>query len=222
MIFALEFSDNLGNVRRDLDTLCAAFRELAENEALHQLLKVILRVGNVMNTGTAQGNAAGFRLSLLPKLPDIKSSVDSQLTLVHYLLAVCPTAVAAWPRDLRHLSQAEKLSLANAREFARHMAIILQQVVIPEGAGSEGVFSLRMRQFAEQAQEQLTALQADLLAAEEQFTRTMAFFGEDGTEMDPSTFLTTIAGFRVAWLKSLAEKDRAGRVLLPEGRRNSC
>lgn len=27
--------------------------------------------------------------------------------------------------------------------------------------------------------------------AEEQFTRTMAFFGEDGTEMDPSTFLTT-------------------------------
>jgi len=28
-------------------------------------------------------------------------------------------------------------------------------------------------------------------AAEEQFTRTMAFFGEDGTEMDPSTFLTT-------------------------------
>eukprot|EP00668_Euglena_longa_P003421 GGOE01004004.1.p1 GENE.GGOE01004004.1~~GGOE01004004.1.p1 ORF type:complete len:484 (-),score=137.78 GGOE01004004.1:385-1728(-) len=227
--FALEFSDNVQNVQRDLAVLSAAFAELEANTELHQLLNIILKVGNTMNTGTVRGNAKGFRLSLLPRLPHVKSTINPRVTLIHYLLSICPPRVAAWPQELKHLARAERLSLANAREFVRQMMMVLEQVVLMEcvscgeAEGETSVFLDRMRRFGHDARAKLTVLQGDLVAAEEQCARVMLFFGEDGTEMDLSTFLTTISGFRTAWLRALVDHNN-GVQPLPDAlhRRASC
>lgn len=45
------------------------------SKALTQLLEVVLAFGNYMNKGQ-RGNAFGFKVSSLNKLPDTKSSID--------------------------------------------------------------------------------------------------------------------------------------------------
>ena len=51
-----------------------ACKELKENKHFHKVLLAILSLGNIMNGGTAKGQADGFSLDLLPKLAGIKDS----------------------------------------------------------------------------------------------------------------------------------------------------
>jgi len=46
--------------------------QVMRSTALKAVLQVLLVIGNTLNTGTAYGNAAGFRLETLLKLHDVK------------------------------------------------------------------------------------------------------------------------------------------------------
>ncbi|XLU30370.1 hypothetical protein S245_066436, partial [Arachis hypogaea] len=48
-------------------------KEMRTSGLLLKFLKAILKAGNRMNAGTSRGNAQGFNLSALRKLPDVKS-----------------------------------------------------------------------------------------------------------------------------------------------------
>ncbi|XLQ99933.1 hypothetical protein S83_066132 [Arachis hypogaea] len=52
---------------------------------LLKFLKAILKAGNRMNAGTSRGNAQGFNLSALRKLPDVKS-IDRKTSLLHFIV----------------------------------------------------------------------------------------------------------------------------------------
>ena len=60
-----------------------ACKELKESKHFYKVLLAILSLGNIMNGGTAKGQADGFSLDLLPKLSGIKdSSGQSILTFI--------------------------------------------------------------------------------------------------------------------------------------------
>ena len=56
-----------------------ACEELRENKHFHQFLGTILSLGNIMNAGTAKGQADGFSLDLLPKLEGLKDSLGNSI-----------------------------------------------------------------------------------------------------------------------------------------------
>ena len=56
-----------------------ACKELKENKHFQKVLSIILSLGNIMNAGTAKGQADGFSLDLLPKLVGIKDTSGNSL-----------------------------------------------------------------------------------------------------------------------------------------------
>ena len=54
----------------------------------------MLALGNYMNRGQ-RGNAKGFLISSLNNMVDTKSSLNSQVTLLHYLVEVLEKRVSA-------------------------------------------------------------------------------------------------------------------------------
>ena len=59
--------------------LIPACDELKNNKHFHEVLGTILALGNIMNGGTAKGQADGFSLDLLPKLSGLKDSTGHGL-----------------------------------------------------------------------------------------------------------------------------------------------
>jgi hypothetical protein len=49
-----------------------ACQQIQDSPALQQILRMVLATGNLLNTGTKQGNAQGFKLASLLKLADSK------------------------------------------------------------------------------------------------------------------------------------------------------
>ncbi|RYR18340.1 hypothetical protein Ahy_B03g062955 [Arachis hypogaea] len=63
----------LGGCSKCLNTLYRGCKEMRASDLLLKFLEAILKAGNRMNAGTSRGNAQGFNLSALRKLPDVKS-----------------------------------------------------------------------------------------------------------------------------------------------------
>jgi len=55
------------------------------SQKLHKVLEVVLAFGNFMNRGN-RANAIGFKLTGLNKIMDTKSSIDGDVTLLHYFV----------------------------------------------------------------------------------------------------------------------------------------
>ena len=62
-----------------------ASKELHRSKRLKRLLELILAFGNYMNRG-ARGNASGFHLASLNRIADTKSSINRNMTLLHYII----------------------------------------------------------------------------------------------------------------------------------------
>ena len=72
-------------VRANVDSLRTAAEQVLQSPMLRRCLQLCLQVGNVLNGGTARGNARGFRLDVLPSLSAVKSSVDPQYSLMNFV-----------------------------------------------------------------------------------------------------------------------------------------
>jgi hypothetical protein len=73
--------------RQDLMALIAASNAVRSCKHLHQLLQLVLLIGNYLNAGSSNAGSFGFKLSFLTQLRSTKS-VDNQSTLLHYLAEV--------------------------------------------------------------------------------------------------------------------------------------
>ena len=62
-------------------------QQLMRSKKLKKLLEIVLALGNYMNRGQ-RGNAKGFLISSLNNMVDTKSSLNRQVTLLHYLVEV--------------------------------------------------------------------------------------------------------------------------------------
>ena len=89
IVFMGLFAQLLAATAQSIETLVAAPRAARASAALRRCLGMCLRVGNVLNRGTARGGAAGFDLSVLPSLAAVKAtSADAKgVSLLHCVAA---------------------------------------------------------------------------------------------------------------------------------------
>ena len=77
LIFKYEFL--IPRLEESFQYMIPACKEIREDKHFHQMLGTILSLGNIMNGGTAKGQADGFSLDLLPKLTGIKDSLGNSI-----------------------------------------------------------------------------------------------------------------------------------------------
>lgn len=111
LYFKKKFAERVAEVKPKVEAIRSGSEEVLRSSALRQLLEVVLAFGNYMNKGQ-RGNAYGFKISSLNKIADTKSSIDKNITLLHYLITIVENKypkVMNLSEELRGIPQAAKV-----------------------------------------------------------------------------------------------------------------
>uniref|UniRef100_A0A8C5NDN5 Disheveled-associated activator of morphogenesis 2-like n=1 Tax=Gouania willdenowi TaxID=441366 RepID=A0A8C5NDN5_GOUWI len=87
LFFKKKFAERLAETKPKVEAILNASKEVVRSKRLTQVLEVVLAFGNFMNKGQ-RGNAYGFKISSLNKIADTKSSIDRNITMLHYLIMI--------------------------------------------------------------------------------------------------------------------------------------
>uniref|UniRef100_A0AAQ4QDZ5 Dishevelled associated activator of morphosis 2 n=1 Tax=Gasterosteus aculeatus aculeatus TaxID=481459 RepID=A0AAQ4QDZ5_GASAC len=87
LFFKKKFAERLAETKPKVEAILNASKEVVRSKRLTQILEVVLAFGNFMNKGQ-RGNAYGFKISSLNKIADTKSSIDRNITMLHYLIMI--------------------------------------------------------------------------------------------------------------------------------------
>ncbi len=85
LFFIKTCSERVAEIQPKVEDLIFGCDELANSQKLKKVLEIVLALGNAMNRGN-RGNAYAFKLSCLNRMVDTKSSVDKDMTLLHYVI----------------------------------------------------------------------------------------------------------------------------------------
>jgi len=96
-------------VRANIQTLELAAAQVRDSFTFRCCLGLCLRVGNLLNRGTPRANARGFEVHVLPSLSAIKSSKDTQYSLLHFVA-----------RELKREVEDVRKAQAEAEQEAEH------------------------------------------------------------------------------------------------------
>lgn len=83
--FKICFDDMVARLMPDIELRILASEEVISSKKFAKVLSLILSIGNIMNSGSTNGQAVGYDLATLTKLNDIKST-DKKKTLLIFLV----------------------------------------------------------------------------------------------------------------------------------------
>lgn len=110
MLFRLKFKESVQEIKRDLVNYRMACEEVRNSERLALVIKLVLSIGNFMNSGSHNARAIGFEISFLPQLVSTKT-IDNKSTLLHFISLQMeekyPSAMRFY-EDLLHLDKAAR------------------------------------------------------------------------------------------------------------------
>ena len=86
-LHTLRFDEAIRDIEIDLDMLSETCSKVRGAKALHKALEVVLKLGNFLNEGGANGDADGVSIDVLNKLKTVKS-YGTKTTLLHYFVVV--------------------------------------------------------------------------------------------------------------------------------------
>ncbi|KAM5165283.1 disheveled-associated activator of morphogenesis 2 [Mantella aurantiaca] len=209
LFFKKKFPERLAETKPKVEALVMACRELTRSKRLKQLLEVVLAFGNYMNKGQ-RGNAFGFKVSSLNKIIDTKSSIDRNITLLHYLIMIFEKTypdILNIQNELLHLPEAAKVNLVELEKEVHNIKNGLRGVEAEleyqkrhyREAGDR--FVPVMGDFITVASFSFSELEDLLSEARDKFSKAMKHFGEMDGRMQPDEFF----GMFDTFLQSFSE-----------------
>ncbi|KAI2808100.1 Protein diaphanous 1 [Blomia tropicalis] len=112
ILFKMKFPEALQEAKKSIVAFTAASSELRESSKFALFIKLVLSIGNFMNTGSRNARSIGFEISFLPNLIGTKT-VDNQQTLLHVIASLLEQKYHdsfRFYEDLIHLDMASKAS----------------------------------------------------------------------------------------------------------------
>uniref|UniRef100_A0A672SSW4 Dishevelled associated activator of morphosis 2 n=1 Tax=Sinocyclocheilus grahami TaxID=75366 RepID=A0A672SSW4_SINGR len=196
LFFKKKFAERLAEIKPKVEAILCASREVMRSKHLTQVLEVVLAFGNFMNKGQ-RGNAYGFKVSSLNKIIDTKSSIDRNITMLHYLIMIFEKNypdILNIQQDLASIPEAAKVNLA---ELEKEVFIIRSGLKALEA-------ELRYQQsracdwgdkfvpvvsdFITVASFSFSELEELLTEAKDKFSKSLKHFGEEEGCMQPDEF----------------------------------
>jgi len=101
-----------------------ALIQIRESKSLNIILSVILRYGNYLNGGSQRGGAYGFKIDLLTKLRDTKSSIPS-LSFLHLIVHIIMEEYPECVNIINELSDIEEASCIDIDILKESMQIYI-------------------------------------------------------------------------------------------------
>uniref|UniRef100_A0A672GG57 Dishevelled associated activator of morphogenesis 1b n=1 Tax=Salarias fasciatus TaxID=181472 RepID=A0A672GG57_SALFA len=227
LYFKKKFAERIAEIKPKVEALTKASKEILHSKNLKQLLEVVLAFGNYMNKGQ-RGNAYGFKVSSLNKIADTKSSIDKNITLLHYLITILEKKypkVLMFQEDLTSISEAAKVNMTELEKDIGNLRSGLKSVESeldfqkkrPQELGDK--FVSVVSQFITVASFSFSDVEDSLAEAKELFLRAVKHFGEDAGKMQPDEFFGIFDQFLQSFTEAQQENENMRKRKEEEERR---
>ena len=124
-----KFEEKLPGVTESLEHMVNACNEIKNNKYFKLILSIILGLGNILNGGSARGQADGFSLDLLNKLPGIKDNLgNSILTWVCSKAHKMDPTFEGFKGQFTELEKAANFSLKETNDSLNALKKIVDQM----------------------------------------------------------------------------------------------
>jgi len=221
--------------------LIAAGEKVKDSKQLMKVMETILSVGNKLNAGTRTGGATAFRLSVLDKLNDTKSTDNKQTLLDFIVLYVdkhkkSPDERFADPdpKDIdngcnlpsyldnlvlvKDAAQIDWQALNAERETLMHgLKELSKEVEVMKGeeVAAEDRFPAAMQTFLDHALHKAKKMKKRYMEAQELIEDLFEYFGESENSFEPTEFFKLfdrfVNAYKAAELKGWAAKLKRKR-----------
>lgn len=227
LYFKKKFAERVAEVKPKVEAIRSGSEEVLRSSALKQLLEVVLAFGNYMNKGQ-RGNAYGFKISSLNKIVDTKSSIDKNITLLHYLITIVENKypkVLNLSEELRGIPQAAKVNMTELDKEISTLRSGLKAVETeleyqksqPPQPGDK--FVSVVSQFITLASFSFSDVEDLLAEAKELFTKAVKHFGEEAGKIQPDEFFGIFDQFLQAVAEAKQENENMRKRKEEEERR---
>nr|XP_023405812.1 protein diaphanous homolog 1 isoform X2 [Loxodonta africana] len=215
ILFKLQFSEQVENIKPEIVSVTAACEELRKSESFSSLLEITLLVGNYMNAGSRNAGAFGFNISFLCKLRDTKST-DQKMTLLHFLAELCENDypdVLKFPDELAHVEKASRVSAENLQKNLDQMRKQISDVErdvqnFPAATDEKDKFVEKMTSFVKDAQEQYEKLRMMHSNMETLYKELGEYFLFDPKKVSVEEFFMDLHNFRNMFLQAVKENQK--------------
>ncbi|XP_010189441.1 PREDICTED: disheveled-associated activator of morphogenesis 1-like, partial [Mesitornis unicolor] len=227
LYFKKKFAERVAEVKPKVEAIRAGSKAVLQSSSLQQLLEVVLAFGNYMNKGQ-RGNAFGFKISSLNKIADTKSSIDKNITLLHYLITIVEKKYPKVLRlhdELRDIPQAAKVNMTELEKEINTLRSGLRAVETELDFQKSQVqqtgdkFVSVVSQFTTLASFSFSDVEDLLMEAKELFSKAVKHFGEDTDKMQPDEFFGIFDQFLQAVTEAKQENENMRRRKEEEERR---
>ncbi|XP_027493804.1 disheveled-associated activator of morphogenesis 1 isoform X1 [Neopelma chrysocephalum] len=227
LYFKKKFAERVAEVKPKVEAIRAGSKAVLQSSSLQQLLEVVLAFGNYMNKGQ-RGNAFGFKISSLNKIADTKSSIDKNITLLHYLITVVEKKypkVLRLHEELRDIPQAAKVNMTELEKEINTLRSGLRAVETELDFQKSQVqqtgdkFVSVVSQFITLASFSFSDVEDLLMEAKELFSKAVKHFGEDTDKIQPDEFFGIFDQFLQAVTEAKQENENMRRRKEEEERR---
>ncbi|XP_022445652.1 protein diaphanous homolog 1 isoform X2 [Delphinapterus leucas] len=215
ILFKLQFSEQVENIKPEIVSVTAACEELRKSENFSSLLELTLLVGNYMNAGSRNAGAFGFSISFLCKLRDTKST-DQKMTLLHFLAELCENdhpEVLKFPDELAHVEKASRVSAENLQKNLDQMKKQISDVErdiqnFPAATDEKDKFVEKMTSFVKEAQEQYNKLRMMHSNMETLYKELGEYFLFDPKKVSVEEFFMDLHNFKNMFVQAVKENQK--------------
>ncbi|CAK7355954.1 unnamed protein product [Dovyalis caffra] len=189
--FRITFSSQVDDLRRNLNSINDATREVKESVKLRQIMQTILTLGNALNQGTARGKTLLVEALLAEKLPELLD----------------------FDKDLVHLEAASKIQLKTLAEEMQAVSKGLEKVEqelttsVNDGAISAG-FQKVLKNFLDTAESEVRSLISLYSEVGRNADSLSQYFGEDPARCPFEQVTQILVVFVKMFKKSREENER--------------
>ncbi|XP_032195720.1 disheveled-associated activator of morphogenesis 2 isoform X1 [Mustela erminea] len=227
LFFKKKFQERLAEAKPKVEAILLASQELIRSKRLRQMLEVVLAIGNFMNKGQ-RGGAYGFRVASLNKIADTKSSIDRNISLLHYLIMILEKHfpdILNMPSELQHLPEAAKVNLAELEKEVGNLRRGLRAVEVEleyqkrQAREPNDKFVPVMSDFITVSSFSFSELEDQLNEARDKFSKALMHFGEQDSKMQPDEFFGIFDTFLQAFSEARQDLEAMRRRKEEEERR---
>ncbi|KAM4013891.1 disheveled-associated activator of morphogenesis 1 isoform 2-T4 [Anomaloglossus baeobatrachus] len=227
LYFKKKFAERVAEVKPKVEAIRSASKQVLQSKSLKQLLEVVLAFGNYMNKGQ-RGNAYGFKISSLNKIADTKSSIDKNITLLHYLITVVEKKypkIITLHEELQSIPEAAKVNMTELDKEIVTLRSGLKAVESeleyqksqPSIAGDK--FVSVVSQFITVAGFSFSDVEDLLAESKELYGKSARHFGEENNKIQPDEFFGMFDQFLQAFSEAKQENENMRKKKEEEERR---
>lgn len=202
-----KFQERISDCKPKIEAVLEASKEVQRSKRLRKLLELVLAIGNYMNRGQ-RGNAIGFRVASLNRIADTKSSINRNLTLLHFIIGTIEKKfkdILKLEEDIPHVRDAAKVNLTELTKEIQCMKSGLQEVQMelefhrshPQQSGDK--FIPVMKEFITSATYRFSELEDSFQDMKQRYETVVKMFGEDPCQVQPDEFFGIFDSFLLSF-----------------------